>query len=60
MKVTTYKLPGSDEVYSMAGDADDRVPANAIDVQTTESAVPQVPPAETPSWGISIRDERLD
>lgn len=41
------------EVYVCGGEADDRIPANALDVVTVESAVPNAP-AATPSWGFDF------
>lgn len=54
MRITTYKLPGSDDVYTMGGDADDRVPPNAIDVKTEDGRMElpeQRPEVPTPAWG---------
>lgn len=41
------------EVYVCAGEADHRIPANALDVSTVESAVPNAV-AATPLWGFDL------
>jgi len=52
MRVTEYKLPGSDVVYTMGGEPDERVPADAVDVVSRDIGVPeQMPEAPMPAWG---------